>query len=161
MTNSEVDEKLAELVAQTNSLQDLFRRRLLEDRNNRAVIEELRLTIAQLEDERTGRQLVPFLEAASLLITRVRSESERRADSFLASVNEELVDSLRIFGIKVIDQPGPYDARRHEIIEMLPGDGSILVVRQILSPGFERSNYVLKPAKVLAIREIAGGEHES
>jgi molecular chaperone GrpE len=66
-------------------------------------------------------------------------------------VNEKLVRVLQDFGLKRIDDEGAvFDPNRHEAVQQFPADEDLEepVVAQVLRPGYELGDRVLRPAMV-------------
>jgi len=132
-----VSEQLAQLT-------DLFRRRLLEDRNQRQLIAEQQERIARLESDLSGERLIPLLRGLRLVVGRARAHGE---DGFGESIAEEILEALVAFGIEPIDQAGAFDPARHEVVEV-EGAPTTPAVSRIVSVGFTKRGHTLVPAQV-------------
>lgn len=145
MTDQPVSARPADPVSeQLAQLSDLFRRRLLEDRNQRQLIAEQQERIARLESDLTGERLIPLLRGLRLVVGRARAHGE---DSFGESIAEEILEALVAFGIEPIDQAGTFDPARHEVVEV-EGTPTTPVVSRIVSVGFAKQGHTLVPAQV-------------
>ena len=129
---------------QLAQLSDLFRRRLLEDRNQRQLIAEQQERIARPESDLSGERLIPLLRGLRLVVGRARAHSE---DGIGESIAEEIIEALIAFGIDPIDQPGTFDPSRHEVVEV-DGSPTIPAVSRIVSVGFAKHGHTLIPAQV-------------
>lgn len=138
------DEPQDAVAAQLSQLVDLFRRRLLEDRTQRQLLAEQQERIARLEGDISGERLVPLLRGLRLVIDRVRLHDD---DGFGPSVAEEILDVVSGYGIEPIDDLGPFDAARHEVVEVT-GKPTAAVVTRIVSVGFMKNGRTLVPALV-------------
>jgi molecular chaperone GrpE len=69
----------------------------------------------------------------------------------VALVNDKLTRVLQDFGLRRIDDEGEvFDPNRHEAVQQVPADESLdePVVAQVLRPGYELGDRVLRPAMV-------------
>lgn len=152
---------LEDIVAKVDGLQDLFRRRLLDDRNSQQLIRGLQDRIGELESERAGRSLRTFLTAISLLSERLDAESQRLGgDAFLTSLLDELMVAIGELDIEPIDELEPFDPQRHQVVAAR-GEGSSLELEHIIRPGFGRRGLVIVPALVEVRRVSADGSLQS
>lgn len=137
-TTVDVTEQLAQLT-------DLFRRRLLDDRRHRQVLETQQVRIDQLQAELAGDVLVPLLRSLRLVIDRARAQTD--PDGFGRSIAEEVIEALAAYGIDPIDETGPLDPLLHEVVESEVSGGPAQVVR-VVSVGFRKGGRTLVPARV-------------
>jgi|LSQX01.2.fsa_nt_gb molecular chaperone GrpE (heat shock protein) len=135
------------------ALQDMFRRRLLDDKDKRAVIEQLFDRVERAEKVAAGDHLRPVVARFGLLLERMRDASTAGPE-LMASFADELCDALEdCFGITEVPCD-EFDSRYHDVAQVL-GDGPQLTISQVLRPGFQREDRVLRPALVVLQREPA------
>lgn len=127
-----------------DQLSDLFRRRLLEDRTQRQLLFEQQERIDRLESDLSGERLVPLLRGLRGVVGRAMAEG---ADSFGASIAEEILEVLRAYGIEPINELGDLDPLRHEVVEVV-GSPAAPVVGRIVTVGFAKRGRTLVPALV-------------
>jgi molecular chaperone GrpE (heat shock protein) len=139
------------LAAGLDELRDLFRRRLLDDREKRQAIDLLHQRIEALERLRSAESLRPLVYRVALVIDRLEDPQAHGPD-LLASLADELRDLLASFGVEGIDGSGAFDARRHEVARVDGGTGSHLRVTQVLRHGYEKDGVVLRAAQVAVER---------
>lgn len=140
-----VAEPVASVADQLAQLSDLFRRRLLEDRNQRQLLVEQQARIEKLESELNGDRLVPLLRGLRLVVDRARSLEDEQG--FGESIAEEILEALTAFGIDPITDLGPLDPARHEVVGTTAKTESPIVAR-IVSVGFAKNGRTLIPALV-------------
>lgn len=151
MTNESAETE--QMAQQLGELTDLFRRRLLEDRNTRTLIEAQQSRIRELEADLAGERLRPLVSALALVIDRADSVAEvGGGDDFASSVSEELVEVLAGLGIREVADQGRVDLQRHELVRVEGGQEGDLTVDTVLRRGFESDRIVFRPAQVVASR---------
>jgi molecular chaperone GrpE len=149
---------LAALSDRLDSLTDLFRRRLLDDRAKQAIIESLQSRLEQAELALAVESVRPLVTRLALVIERLQSAPA--TEDLRASIVEELEDVLDLVGVTTIGSSDEVDPRRHEIISVT-GDGAWLRVDEVVRVGYEKGGVVLRPARVTAVRVGADGPGSS
>ena len=123
-------------------LQDLFLRRLQEDKQKTEMIR-------QLEGLASFAVLEPFLSDLLLLLDRVSTGG----DEVSRSVADELGDILARRGVQPIPAKGPFDPAVHKAVRLcfddsLPGPA----VKEIIRTGYALNGRVLRPAEVVVAK---------
>lgn len=149
MTTSEAEVSLATVVERLDGLQDLFRRRLLDDKNKNATIETLQAKLDRAERAQSAESLRPLVTRIALVIERLQSAP--LTEDLRASIVEELEDILDLLGVTTFGASDMVHPRRHEIVSVT-GEGSALRVAQVLRAGYEKDGVVLRPARITAVR---------
>lgn len=145
---------LETLAQSVDDLRDLFRRRLIDDREKRQTIDLLHRRVEELERTRAAETLRPLVHRVALIIDRIQSADATGAD-LLASVADELHDLLLSLGVSTIDATGDFDPRRHEVAGVDGGDGPRLAITRLLRGGYEKDGVVLRAAVVTVRRTPA------
>jgi len=140
---------LASLSERLDSLTDLFRRRLLDDRAKQATIDDLKTRLERAEQAQAAEALRPLVTRVAQVVERLQSAPP--SEDLRASLIEELEDILHLFGVTTIAGSGGVDPRRHEIVSVT-GEGSELRVGGLVRAGYEKDGVVLRPARITAIR---------
>ncbi len=143
--SAQTEPERTDIAVELAQLSDLFRRRLLEDRTMRLLLEQQQARIAQLEDEVTGHRLIPLLQNLRLVIDRARAHSD--GSGFGASIADELIAAIADLGIEPIDDLGPLDLSIHDVIGTEPGDTRTVI--RVTSVGFRKGGRTLIPARVV------------
>ncbi|WP_250281896.1 nucleotide exchange factor GrpE [Frankia sp. CiP1_Cm_nod2] len=149
MTTTQGEVTLASLSERLDGLTDLFKRRLLDDRDKRAVIEELQARLRQAEEARAAESLRPLVTRIALLVERL--ETTDATEDLRGSVIEELKDVLESFGVTSVAVGDTVDPRRHEIVSVT-GEGPELRVGRLVRAGYEKDGFILRPARITAVR---------
>jgi molecular chaperone GrpE len=137
---------LPELTEELAGLRDLFRRRLLNDKAQQQVVDELSKRLDNADRRADAAMLTPVLRQLVLVLDRIDAEAP------LASVRDELTEILTRCGVLRLDPTAglPFDPRFHHAVARLEvadpaGDG---VVATELRPGYVLDGTVLRPAEV-------------
>jgi molecular chaperone GrpE len=152
---AESPESLAQLAGEVADLKDLFRRRLLEDRQKKELYDAL---YGQLEASRAGlvRQMVePVLREVVLVLDRL--EGLDPDDALAESVRAELFDVLARRGVEPIDiAAGTFDPSSQEIVDVIDVDDPTEAnqVVRVQRRGYRYSDAVLRPAQVVVNRFV-------
>lgn len=143
--------ELEGIAAEIRSLNDLFRRRLLEDKAKNTMFERL---YEQLEFSRDGlrRQVMqPILEEIVLVVDRI--EAQGGSDEFVSSIRAELVEVLARRFVTPIPAEEHFDPTRHEAVdvdtEAYVPEGTITAIRR---HGWLFGDVVLRPSQVVVSR---------
>lgn len=150
---TETAARLDGLSRQIDDLQDLFKRRLLDDRDKRQQIESLQARLDASESARSAEGLRPIVTQLALVIERVDT-AESATKEFLASVADELWDVIAFLGVSPITDEGGFDPRCHEVVRVDGGEGTRLEVTEVLRTGFGKDGVVLRPAQVAVRRSL-------
>lgn len=153
MCGEPTPEAIQLILARLDELQELFRRRLLDDRAKADFVAELKER-SEIDDRvLQSRLLRPLALRIMGVIDRVDSW-DGEPDPLAASVAEELIDVLVEFGIETVTTEGMVDPQIHRVAALQPDNaprGSILSVRQ---RGLTMDGRVLRPAEVV----VSGGD---
>lgn len=165
-----------EILTRLDQLQDLFVRRLSEDRDKRHLIEDLGDRLRAAEDGVVREYLTPIVVGAARVIDRIDAyayaENQTANEpgspgeqhlAFVRSLGSELVSLLEQHGVEQVrvrvDEP--FDPHVHEMVH-LRGDHSAhgaLRVHAVLRRGFQYRSQLLRPAQVVAAVTAPGTEH--
>ena len=141
---SKTSEDHAEIKENIRYLQDLFVRRLNEDKQKTEMIRHLQglSSFAVIE---------PFISDMILILDRI-SGSE---DDFAKSIGEELYAALNRRGVECIEADGKFDPAKHKAIRTIDDDSvDELTVRQVIRNGYTFDGRVIRPAEVIVARPI-------
>jgi len=137
--------------ARLDELTDLFRRRLLDDRDKRRMVDEAQERARAAEVGPFRQFLHPVVVGLALVVDRLDSHEGPDAE-FAASVRDELLDVLDRHGVGTVAATGQVDLTRHEVVgvegEAAP-DGSMEVAR-VVRRGFQHADWVFRSAQVVA-----------
>ncbi|MEV6409924.1 nucleotide exchange factor GrpE [Kribbella sp. NPDC051718] len=159
----ETSTDLQTLTEELAGLRDMFRRRLLNDKAQQQVVDELSKRLDNADSRSAAAILAPVLHQLVLVLDRIDAEAP------LASVRDELTEILTRSGVLRLGPTAglPFDPRFHHAVARLEvtdpaGDG---VVATELRPGYVIDGTVLRPAEVTVgqlpsttscLRETAG-----
>ena len=141
--------KLEELANEVTRLNDLFTRRLLDDRDKRSLYDEL---YRQLESSRAGihREVIaPVLRQTLLAVDRIDERSEP----------DEILEIYRPYGLDEVDTVGTFDPSQHESVGVSTEEGPPGHVADVRRPGYWLGPLLLRPAQVLTFPEALSAEH--
>jgi molecular chaperone GrpE (heat shock protein) len=129
-----------------DELQDLFQRRLLEDRTTRQVLAELTERTQRAEAGLFREYLHPLVCDLARLVDRLDRQG-------LHDYAQELIDALAAYGIREVPAEGGFDPAWHEAVEAVerPGlpDRAVVALRR---RGFAHGDWVFRPAQVVVNR---------
>jgi molecular chaperone GrpE len=153
MPDEESPEASSQRTAQRlDELTDLFRRRLLEDREKQRAFDALYGELTQTRALADGQYLVPLVRRLLNVIDRLTADSADAAPGELAgSVAEELADILAMYEVEEIKlESGLFDPKTQEVATVLEAgdaaeDGTIASVRR---SGWRLGARVLRPTLV-------------
>ena len=149
MTGS--SDNLADICRRLDELTNLFRRRLLDDREKRQTIDLLRAQLEESERARAVEALRPLVTRLAQVVDRLEAEGPFGSDLF-QSIAEELRDVLASIGVHAVAVEGEVDTRRHEILAVEDGVGPVMTISQVIRGGFEKDGVVIRPAQVTVVR---------
>ena len=128
-----------EIKGSVQYLQDLFVRRLNEDKQKTELIK-------QLEDLSSFAVVEPFVSDMILILDRIGSSE----DDFVKSIGEELYDALNRRGLVRIQGSGKFDPAVHKAIRKVENDSVEEVTAvQVIRNGYIFGNRVIRPAEVI------------
>lgn len=139
------------LAERVDELTDLFRRRLLDDRDKRRAIDMLERRLEELEPLARGEAAVPLVHEFLPLIDRL-DRYDGPDPSVVDSVVDELLAALDRYGIEEIAVDTNFDPGCHEAIERIAIEGEEegpLRVVEVRRRGFRTSQRVLRPSQVV------------
>ncbi|MEV4154897.1 nucleotide exchange factor GrpE [Nocardia salmonicida] len=149
MTDNTVADQLDSIRTELAGLSDLFKRRLLDDRGYRQLVESLQLRAATAEAGLGAEYLLPVVLQLAHLIDRAEQNCP---DPFVASLIEELHAILETCGVQPFGHPGePVDPDTHEIRSTSGKPGGPLHVDTLIRRGYTYSGKVVRPVLVDAV----------
>lgn len=125
-------------------LQDLFVRRLNEDKQKSEMIR-------QLQELSTFAVIEPFLSDLILILDRINGSE----DDFARSIGEELYDALNRRGLECIGTTGRFNPTVHKAIRVIE-DRSVddLSIVQVSRNGYMFGSKLIRPAEVVVAKRI-------
>jgi molecular chaperone GrpE len=158
---------LQELTEELAGLRDLFRRRLLNDKAQQRVVEELSRRLDNADSRAAAAMLTPVLRQLILVLDRIGAEAP------LTSIRDELGEILARNGVSALGPTVglPFDPRFHHAVTRVDSGeaaADVVVVTE-LRPGYLVDGTVLRPAEVAVgqlpsptscLRPTAGTEEE-
>jgi molecular chaperone GrpE (heat shock protein) len=148
MPDDECPDASAQQVARRlDELTDLFRRRLLDDREKQRAFDALYRELAQARALAEGQHLVPLIRRLINVIDRLSTDPGELA----TSVAEELADILAMYEVEEIKPgSGAFDPRTQEVATVVDAveageDGTVASVRR---SGWRLGTRVLRPTLV-------------
>lgn len=143
---------LAAVLAKLSQLEDLFRRRLLDDRDKRRAFDVLYERLESAERARAGDHVLPLVRPLLLLLDRL--DSHDSDDEFASSIRDELLEILRQNGVEELRVTEDFDPTLCEIVEIrdaaAPDDHAVDVRRR----GFRLGARVIRPSQVIISRDV-------
>lgn len=142
--SASIEERLDELA-------DLFRRRLLDDRDKRRLIDAACARAQAAEDGMFRQFLHPVVVGLAQVIDRIDAY-DGAAREFVESLRDELLDVLGRHGVVPVSGSGPVDPTRHEVVAIVDDatPEHPMEVERVLRRGFEHAGWVFRPARVVA-----------
>lgn len=123
-------------------LQDLFVRRLNEDKQKSEVIR-------QLQELSTFAVIEPFLSDMLLILDRIDGSE----DDFARSIREELFDVLNRRGLERIDTAGKFNPAMHKAVRVIEDNSADdLSIVQVSRNGYTFGGKLIRPAEVVVTR---------
>ncbi|MFF7211073.1 nucleotide exchange factor GrpE [Streptomyces sp. NPDC008238] len=132
------------------ALGDQFRRRLLNDREGRRGLDELRAELDHSRKAAEGRLVQPLLYDLVLLLDRV-DRHPRDDGGFAASVGAELLTLLEKYGMTRIPvTAGRFDPALQEAVGTVPAPSPELAgdVAEVVRHGYRMADRVVRPQQV-------------
>ncbi|MCM1264077.1 MAG: nucleotide exchange factor GrpE [Butyrivibrio sp.] len=128
-----------EIKEKVNYLQDLFVRRLNEDKQKTEMIR-------QLQELSTFAVIEPFLSDMALILDRINGSE----DDFTKSIGEELYDALNRRGFERIDITGKFNPALHKAVRIIEDDSvDDLSIVQVSRNGYIFNGKVIRFAEVV------------
>lgn len=140
-----------ELVGRLDELTDLFRRRLLDDKEKRRALDLLHERVLVSEGLVSGSFLEPMIVDLALLFDRLDAY-DGEDGGFVSSVVAELEEALRRRGVlSIVPERGTdFDPAVHEAIEASADrESSDWVVAEARKRGFAIGDRIVRPASVV------------
>lgn len=149
---------LAALEEKVQYLQDLFQRKLLEDRAKNQLIDAIQKSLAERDSVASGEAFRDLFMEALVALDRLRAEQPGR--ELNESVFDELLEIFARRGLRQVSNDGQLDPHFHEVIETVPAteehpSGHIVYVER---EGFALGERLLRPARVVVAAEAASDE---
>lgn len=135
-----------------SQLRDLFQRRLLNDRVQKQLADELARQVEAARSDQLRRQVEPVLRQVILVLDRIENAAVPAQESVIVdSIRDELVELLARQGVSRAPALGyPFDATQHQAVGVVgtenPGHDGV-VVREIRA-GYRYTDRVLRAAEV-------------
>jgi molecular chaperone GrpE len=147
MENNETDP----IATQLEDLTDLFRRRLLDDREKQRAFDALYAELQQARKITEGEWLRPIARRLFGVIDRLDAESS----DFSTSIAEELIALLETYDfIDIAASGGAFDPTTQEVGRTVDGGREqVGVVSGLLRRGWRQGDRVIRPALVEVVRE--------
>jgi molecular chaperone GrpE (heat shock protein) len=140
---------LSAIEARLDELTDLFRRRLLDDKDKRRLIDEAHEHFRTAGAGPFRQFLHPMVTALALVVDRLDAYQGADPD-FVGSIRDELLDVLGRHGVLPVQDAGPVDPLRHEVVAVEGEHAAQMVVSRVVRQGFQHGGWVFRPAQVVA-----------
>ncbi|TDD86384.1 nucleotide exchange factor GrpE [Actinomadura rubrisoli] len=159
MTDDAEQTRLEEIARRLGDLEDLFRRRLLDDRDKRRLIDDLGRRVRDSEHGLFRQYLHPFINGIALVLDRLDRYSGPDRE-YVSSVRAELLEVMALQGVTEVPTRGPFDPSHHAAVEtrQVTGfpPGTIL---EVSSCGLAHGSWIFRPARVVvSAPETPSGE---
>ncbi|ONI71030.1 nucleotide exchange factor GrpE [Actinosynnema sp. ALI-1.44] len=139
----------SEIKRSLDELADLFRRRLLDDRDKRQVITDYAERLQRAEVGAFRQYLQPIAHALALVVDRL-DQYDGADPEFAGSVRDELLDILHRHGVRLIPGDGQFNPLHHEAVgthhDPQRPDRSVV---SLLRRGYLHGEWVFRPAQVV------------
>ncbi|MGH3867262.1 MAG: nucleotide exchange factor GrpE [Pseudonocardiaceae bacterium] len=135
--------------ARLDELTDLFRRRLLDDKDKRRLIDDAHERARAAEVGPFRQFLHPIVTGLALVMDRLDAY-EGTDPSFVASIRDELLDVFARHGVLPVSDAGPVDPLRHEVVAVDGAQAAQMAVSRVVRRGFQHAGWVFRPAQVVA-----------
>lgn len=140
---------LGQLVEEVSMLSDLFRRRLMDDKQRNQLYDALVEQNKKLNNQIEVRNFDAFVKELILICDRIEA-SEYKTD-FVSSIFDELQEVLRRRGVERILDLSKFDPSLHEAIEVVLAenneeDNKIVAVKR---HGYRVGERLIRPAEVV------------
>lgn len=139
-----LNEKLTEISNGIRTLQDLFSRRLMEDKQKKQLIQAL-------IDEAEFTSLKPILYEIILLLDRLSQAN----DDYSISIREELFNIFHHRGLDYIVESQTFDPEQMKAVRIVESPNvNELSVSKTIRKGYQFCGIVIRPAEVIVERPI-------
>ncbi|MEU4407312.1 nucleotide exchange factor GrpE [Streptosporangium sp. NPDC023963] len=131
-------------------LLDLFRRRLLSDRESREAMAALQEQLMWTRQNAEGATVRPLLYDLVLLADRIERSGEA-GEGFAASLRAEVLEVLAKYGVSPVPaEEGPFDPSYQEALGTVPTDEKERhgTVAQVVRNGYRVGDRVLRTQQV-------------
>lgn len=137
--------QLTEMTTRLANLEDLFKRRLLNDKAVKKDSDALVARLEFLEKAVQGDLQKPLAEGIVDVLDGFLRKAERTVDD--ERVGLQLTQTLNAAGFTLISGREPWDPTLHEVVDC-QGEGSQCRITAIVSLGLVRAGVVMRSAKV-------------
>lgn len=142
----------AAVLVKLSQLEDLFRRRLLVDRDKRRAFDVLYERLESAERARAGDHVLPLVRPLLLLLDRL--DDHDSDDEFASSIRDELLEILRQNGVEEIEVTGDFDPTQCEIVEVRDADALGDDAVEVRRRGFRLGARVIRPSQIIVCRDV-------
>jgi molecular chaperone GrpE len=146
MSDLTSDEAIAALAVRLDELTDLFRRRLLDDKDKKRAFDSLYERLERAERAAEGELVLPLLRQLLLVVDRL--DGYQGDEPLVSSVHEELLEILRRSGVEPLADAERVDPACHEVVEVTPHADEGAIVGQVRR-GWAMGGRLLRPAQVV------------
>jgi molecular chaperone GrpE (heat shock protein) len=156
VTVEAAEPRLTDLLTKIDELSDLFRRRLLDDRDKKVLLQQLSERAEWAERHREAALLRPLASQLALVIDRIDASAPQ--SPIISSFAEEIIDILGHYGITEVPDSGSVQPLMHEIVavEGTRSEGGTLVIERRVRRGFLLDSVVIRAAQVV-VRSVPSG----
>jgi molecular chaperone GrpE len=139
---------LENISQQLNDLQDLFKRRLLDDKLKTAMHETLAQQLQLSQATAEQRPFEPLFKQLLLAVDRL--EQGPASQELSNSVVDELIQVIENWGCRRIGEEANFNPKFHEVTETLATHNQTEhgKIHNVIRPGFLIGERVLRPSKV-------------
>lgn len=143
------DVTLETVSAQVNELRDLFVRRLYEDKNTKALVQQVNASLERRDAIDKGKAFAPLVKELLLAVDRLQANAP--SEDLNQSVVDEIVTILDRYGVTKIDNTGVVDPKIHEIVGLAPATDGVEsgTIIEVTRPGYLLGESVLRPSQVV------------
>lgn len=146
------EDRTGRILARLDQLEELFRRRLLDDRAKVEFVAELKER-SELDDRvMQSRLLRPLANRLVAIVDRINSW-DGEPDPLAASAGEEIMDVLEDFGVETIDTVGQIDPSVHRVVKQVPHAAPRGTILDVHRYGITLDGRVIRAADVV----VSGG----
>jgi molecular chaperone GrpE (heat shock protein) len=132
-----------------DELTDLFKRRLLDDKDKRRLIDDAHERLRAAEVGPFRQLLQPVVTGLALVVDRLDAYHGADPD-FAASIRDELLDLLNRHGVSTIPDAGRVDPLLHKVVAVDGAQAAQMMVSRVARRGFQHAGWVFRPAHVVA-----------
>ena len=138
-------ETIASLISQIQSLNDLFARRLLDDREKAKSFDVLYKELEVSRSFAEGEVLLPLIRRLIVLLDRVNQEESE----FSRSIEAEIVEALFVFGVlELVPNGGIFDPATQEGVNVETDEFSAGEVIAVRRRGWSYHGKLIRPSLV-------------